>query len=264
MSKDTKKVLIKLANSSWPRRQDIEKDDFSDASYATGSADIERSQAYMSKSHDSLKLTPGLNLIIGKSATGKSLLISSLAKELDSTVQEFFEPVPFSRTSMDELCKLIYDACMQSVLAEGKSNYLFIDSLKGLVYAGGSNLGKGGVSMSMLQQLSDLSAVAAYCNLSLVATINLTSEDAEVFNNFVEAATGSVTNLIVLNSQAQAEQRFRDIFTGKRERTNIRLEQSAMLSALAVESENASTVKVVQDTDWTSALQSLSTSTSHN
>lgn len=158
-------------------------------------------------------ISGGLNMIISNTAAGKSFRAKELSADMAWPYYEFFEPTPTSETETSLLCRVIHDHAIiayherLSAIKEGrepdKSKLgIIIDSLKGLVYRtteGGGAAGSGGVTMALIQQLSDISAITARCGLHVVSTINLTTEDdSEVMRKFISSMKASTAGLIHL------------------------------------------------------------------
>jgi len=160
-----------------------------------------------------LKLPPGVTMIIGRSGSGKTALALSRMNALnDNTIYARFGE-PLDRRFALELATVGADEGLflhqhEAKLAEQIARFLFaddlsvmiIDSLRYLVYAGGGATGKGGVNMSLFADISFLDVVAARRGKSLVIIINPLTDDDAAYKNIVEAAVGSVAALIDVES----------------------------------------------------------------
>lgn len=197
-------LFVRLGNVFMP------KNIHADASYSTYPLSYDHNPFFHSASDPMLTLAKGVVTIMGRSGMSKSSLARYISRHFNYEYCEFFEPTPTSSTSLTQLVtKLI------SFIEDPSLEGIVIDSFKALVYLPGAT-GKGGVNMSALQQLSNLSAVAARHNKTIVAVFNLTTDDEVVYANYLEAMIGSVNGVFSLNAPGQAAVRLRNLETGER------------------------------------------------
>lgn len=137
-----------------------------------------------------LKLSPGLWVVVGATATGKSSLLHGhggtpgIIKTLNAETIKFGEPEPFqSAYSVPALARAI-------AAAFEKSDVVVVDSLKQLLLTSDSNLGKGGLSGALNAQLSDWSSTLSSLERTLVVTINPLGLGADDLARFVDSVEG--------------------------------------------------------------------------
>lgn len=144
-----------------------------------------------------VQLGPGLIVIAGRSAAGKSTLLRLLSSEESVATIDWGEPVAAAAGSYT-LVNL--ESRVAKALGEGYS-VIVIDSFKNLLLAG-ENLGAGGLSQSFLKQLSTIAAGAAEAGLTVVGTMNLLSMSQQAIGSTLESLRGSVTSTLFLERQA--------------------------------------------------------------
>lgn len=157
----------------------------------------------------------GVTVVIGKTETGKTGIMSRMAKENGVMPFDFGEPYGYAETRPMKLLKYMH----QHMQEDHGQKLILIDSFKYFVYSGGGGArSKGGVNVEFMQQLTDLSVAAIRAGVAIVAVINLQSDDAEVITTFREAAVSSIVGLIETRKQADAVYRMRsdtERFTGE-------------------------------------------------
>lgn len=79
-------------------------------------------------------------------------------------------------------------------------NVLIVDSLRYLFYGTGGATGKGGVNMTLFADISYLDVVANLSGKSLVLIVNPLTDDDASYKSIIEAAKGSVSALIDVQS----------------------------------------------------------------
>jgi len=198
-------LFIKLAGSSFPHGR------IADATYSRLLKHENAKVATLELDNGRIVLGRGLNLVLGMGSSGKTTYLKELSKLTGWSIAKYFEPDPDSATSLDDFCEEIHKFIIDPDSAEG----LLIDSLKAIVYSKG-NLSKGGVNISALQELSNLSSVAAKAGKILVGAMNLITDDKEVYDAYSEAVVSSINGLITLPSRGIARYRVRDYVTGER------------------------------------------------
>lgn len=166
----------------------------------------------LSKKH-SIELPPGVTIIIGKSGSGKTKLALERMTALNDNVIYARHGEPLDRHFVKDLMKdatssgqmlLPFEVDVANAIAgflfqEG-SDVLIIDSLRYLFYAGGGATGKGGVNMTLFADISYLDVVANQRGKSLVVIINPLTDDDASYKSIIEAAKGSVSALIDVQS----------------------------------------------------------------
>lgn len=166
----------------------------------------------LSKKH-SIELPPGVTIIIGKSGSGKTKLALERMTALNDNVIYARHGEPLDRYFVKDLMKdatssgqmlLPFEVDVANAIAgflfqEG-SDVLIIDSLRYLFYAGGGATGKGGVNMTLFADISYLDVVANQRGKSLVVIINPLTDDDASYKSIIEAAKGSVSALIDVQS----------------------------------------------------------------
>lgn len=160
-----------------------------------------------------IELPPGVTMIIGKSGSGKTKLALERMTALNPNVFYVRYGEPLDRRFVQQL---LLDPTVSRVdllpfevdVATGIAEFLFsdqaevliIDSLRYLFYAGGGSTGKGGVNMTLFADISFLDNVANLRGKSLVVIINPLTDDDASYKAIVEAAKGSVSALIDVQS----------------------------------------------------------------
>jgi hypothetical protein len=159
-----------------------------------------------------LEIPVGVTVLLGKAATGKTLLAyehlfaQAVAGQI-CTAQYIRHREPgndayFSRVKDGNVKKAIFEqelalALAHNLLSEDGAELTIIDSLRYLFYsASGGATGKGGVNMTLFAALSDLDEVATSLQRRLIVIINPMSDDDTAFDAYVEAANGAVSAVI--------------------------------------------------------------------
>lgn len=161
----------------------------------------------------SIELPPGVTMIIGKSGSGKTKLALERMTALNPTVSYVRYGEPLDRRFVQQLTKtkelsrvdlLSFEVDVAAEIADflfhEDKDALIIDSLRYLFYAGGGATGKGGVNMTLFADISFLDNVANLRGKSLVVIINPLTDDDASYRSIVEAAKGSVSALIDVQS----------------------------------------------------------------
>lgn len=207
ISVEKPKLYIKLAGSAYPIGR------LSDATYSNLEKHDKANSPLIELAHGNILLGRGFNMVLGKGSSGKTTYLKALAKTTGWELHKFFEPDPDSATSLDELCELLH-SFVNSEWEEARQG-IIIDSIKAIVYSKG-NLGKYGINRSVMQELSNLSAVAAKSGKIIVGAVNLASDEDELYREFGEAAKSSINGLIDLLPNYTARYRIRDYMSGER------------------------------------------------
>lgn len=243
-------LFVRFAGSSYPHGR------ISDASYSTLERNVNAAIAtkrFATSTLDAI-LGRGFNLVLGMSSSGKTTYLNELSKITGWEVKKFFEPDPDSNTSLDEFCEMLHKFINDQDGPEG----LLIDSFKAIVYSKG-NLSKGGINMSSLQEMSNLSAIAAKSGKIIVGSLNLTSDDLELYNAYSEAAVGSINGLINLTSRGVARYRVRDYNTGERYDTTSKWVKTGDRSRAFSDVDDAVVeIQAGANTDWDATLSRAS------
>lgn len=161
----------------------------------------------------SIELPPGVTMIIGKSGSGKTKLALERMTALNKNVSYVRYGEPLDRRFVQQLTQakdmsrvdlLSFEVDVAAEIADFLFNenkdVLIIDSLRYLFYAGGGATGKGGVNMTLFADISFLDNVANLRGKSLVVIINPLTDDDASYRSIVEAAKGSVSALIDVQS----------------------------------------------------------------
>lgn len=163
----------------------------------------------------SIELPPGVTVIIGKSGSGKTKLALERMTALNDRVDYVRYGEPLDRRFAALLAKgrdetrtdlLSFEVDVAHEIAQflfdNGTDVLIVDSLRYLFYAGGGGTatGKGGVNMTLFADVSFLDNVANLRGKSLVLIINPLSDDDAAYKSVIEAAKGSVSALIDVQS----------------------------------------------------------------
>lgn len=160
-----------------------------------------------------IELPPGVTIIIGRSGSGKTKLALERMTEMNDSVVYARHGEPLDRRFVEKLSSsadrdgimlLPFEVDVATTIArflfQDGSDVLIIDSLRYLFYAGGGATGKGGVNMTLFADISYLDVVANLRGKSLVVIINPLTDDDASYKAIVEAAKGSVSALIDVQS----------------------------------------------------------------
>jgi len=235
-------LFIKIAGSSFPHGR------IADATYSKLPRHDLADVATIAIDNGGIILGRGFNLVLGMGSSGKTTYLNKLRSLTGWPVVKFFEPDPDSATSLDEFCETIHNFIGDVNSGEG----LLIDSMKALVYTRG-NLSKGGVNVSALQEMSNLSAVAARAGKVIVGAMNLTTDDREVYEAYSEAAVSSINGLINLTTKGSARYRVRDYMSGERH-DFTRLWTPNTDTPFVGDVDNKTVISTSVNTDWDDAL----------
>lgn len=160
-----------------------------------------------------IELPPGVTIILGRSGSGKTKLAMGHMTALNDQVIYARHGEPLDKYFVAQLAgnpaeagisllpfEVDVAAMIGRFLFQDGSDVLIIDSLRHLVYAGGGATGKGGVNMTLFSNLSYLDVVVNLRGKSLIVVINPLTDDDAAYKSIVEAAAGSVSALIDVQS----------------------------------------------------------------
>lgn len=167
----------------------------------------------------SIGLPIGVTIVIGKAGSGKTrfafdhLFMATAARDpLSVKFIKFFEPSD-SRVVHKSVAPAYVEPDFEHLLAteivesllSDSTDLTIVDSLRYLFYSSTSGAtGKGGVNMALFMDLTLLDLLFARFNKRLVVLVNpLTDEDA-AFSFYREAAVGSVSAVLSMESPTNA------------------------------------------------------------
>lgn len=147
------------------------------------------------------RLTVGLNLIVGGTASGKTELVKAINRSLLKTDDVLTTHVIY--TEPDEHAIVDESALADSIAAAVLStdpNVILIDSWREYAYSATSGAtGRGGLDMALFARLTHLDVVALKTATIMVAVMNPLTSDEEALKAYVSAAEGSVTTVFNLS-----------------------------------------------------------------
>lgn len=164
------------------------------------------------------RFAKGVNLVIGRGGTAKTPFLEWLARENPSYRHyRMGEPIPGYSTSTGSVL-----ASVTADIAEG-AQVILIDSLKSYFFYTSDNLGKGGISRRIFQQLSDISSIAAARDCCIVAIANVLTDDADALKEIFEAARSSVNGFIEAKGGGNFNFELRDYVNFERTKFSVKL-----------------------------------------
>lgn len=137
-------------------------------------------------------LSPGLSLILGEAASGKTSLIKSFGASINTIGEPTSDSLPFDRRTFT---KTVIDAINKNKIAA-------LDSIR-LLLLEGDNLVSGGVSIASAGMLTALSSALARYKKQYFIAINPSSAKASAAVG--DAFLGSVTSVFQLNKYDESK-----------------------------------------------------------
>lgn len=185
---------------------------------------------------DTIKLYPGVTVIMGKAGSGKTLtaydhifrsLIAKYGKDF-AHYTKIFEPGESERFDAGSTSEPVFEAEFAATLAHHLLNtttrVYIVDSFRYLFYGSGTGAtGKGGVNMSLFMDLTHLDTVARKFGKSIVVLVNPMTDDDTAFDFYIEAAVGAVSSVLIMKSYDEAKFSSRD--SGNRSFFNIKISE---------------------------------------
>jgi hypothetical protein len=132
----------------------------------------------------------GLTMILGPSASGKSLIVPHLARSLNGALVSIGEPGP----GMRPFSAPAYSEVLTEAIA-GPAPVTVIDSLR-MAALGGSQLGPGGIPRDMGTQFSQIDYAARLYGKSIFGVVNLLTTDQRANESAYEVISGSCSAVI--------------------------------------------------------------------
>lgn len=156
-----------------------------------------------------IKITSGINLIVGASNKGKSTLTRTIAKQLQVGVVNYSECTIPAVPNRELLTRVIND------FIDGDRPMLIIDSMSEFVYARGREAATtGGTSTDFLSLLTTLSSHLIMINKALIITINTYAISAEaLFDSYL----GRVPTIFYLRDKGDLVYSTRVNFASRKE-----------------------------------------------
>jgi len=193
---------------------------------------------------DTIKLYPGVTVIMGKAGSGKTLtaydrifrsLIAKYGKAF-AHYTKIFEPGESERFDAGSTSEPVFEAEFAATLAHhllsDTTRVYIVDSFRYLFYGSGSGAtGKGGVNMSLFMDLTHLDTVARKLGKTLVILVNPMTDDDTAFDFYVEAAVGAVSSVLIM--KAYNEARFSSRDSENRSFFNIKITESPFVKSSA-------------------------------
>lgn len=140
-----------------------------------------------------IPLPAGLTTLIGPANVGKSPILKFIARELDGELIRVGEPLPgYGRDTFT-----IADRLLRS-----EKNVMCVDSFKNVISRLGGSATTSGISRELYPWLSDVSSYFAERGQSVVTVINVSSNDARVIDNVVEALRSNTTAIWEIESDS--------------------------------------------------------------
>lgn len=157
-----------------------------------------------------LQLPVGVTAVLGRSGAGKTRLTREFLYGRNQKAKQavhyikMFEP-GVDEDATDTLHAPMFEVDLALTLAEllmaDSADTIIIDSLRYLFYSTtGGATGKGGVNMSLFMALTHLDRVAASLGKRVIVVINPMTDDDVAFNFYVEAASGAVASVVIMDN----------------------------------------------------------------
>lgn len=182
---------------------------------------IDRNQRYELDGTGRVHVTlpVGVTVVLGKAGSGKTrfafdhLFMATAARDQSSVrFIKFFEPGD-SRVIHESVRASFVEhhfehqlaaSLVDNLLADGRE-LTIVDSLRYLFYSSGSGAtGKGGVNMGLFMDLTLLDILFSEFNKRLVVLVNPLTDDEDAFAFYREAAVGSVSAVMTMETPTTA------------------------------------------------------------
>lgn len=157
-----------------------------------------------------LQLPVGVTAVLGRSGAGKTRLTREFLYGRNQRTKSAVHYVKMFEPGVDEDATATLHApmfevdlalTMAELLMSDSADTIIIDSLRYLFYSTtGGATGKGGVNMSLFMSLTHLDRVAASLGKRVIVVINPMTDDEAAFNFYIEAATGAVAAVVVMDN----------------------------------------------------------------
>lgn len=157
-------------------------------------------------------VAPGVYVIMGRTAGGKTRMVENLASHLSpagsvggdrSLIVPLGEPMTADGPTpamnvwwVQEALQRLVDETRTSSSVDDVPRNWFIDSLRLAQYTSTGAAIKGGINAAFFELLTELSIVATKQNIRLFVVINPNAEAAEKYTELKAAIAGSVTGII--------------------------------------------------------------------
>lgn len=187
---------------------------------------------------------PGVYLVTGGSASGKSTFTMGLARVAPNDIERisYLEPEEGGKSHYRE--HDLMQAIIESILLK-KKRVIIIDSIRTFFYASGlGGTGAGGVSMGLYSILTTWDIFAQRMGVTIMMVINPLAVRGELLEQLFEAAKGSVTAILQFESPTKytyssRKSQTREMKKGTFRSPADRLDSDAQRSSINVIRHNA-------------------------